>query len=78
MQKIGIVVLLLILTGCASFNLESPNGWKVEYTRFWDQELVGVSFKMDANGTVEGGLEKQVSESEKTLALLLGILQKSN
>jgi len=71
MQKGLIILFLLILTGCASFDLESPNGWKVSYSRFWDQELVGVSFNMDANGTVSGGLEKQQSESEQVLGLLL-------
>ena len=61
------LVILLLISGCATFTMESPSGWKVEYSRFWDQELNGVYFSMDKNGTVEGGMEKQKSESEKLL-----------
>lgn len=66
-----IFILLLFLASCATFTMESPSGWKVGYSRFWDQELNGVYFSMDKNGTVEGGMEKQKSESEKLLQLLL-------
>ena len=70
------LVLLILLSGCATFKLESPTGWKVKYSRFWDQELSGVYFNMDKNGTVEGGMEKQKSESDKMLELLLQNLVK--
>ena len=69
-----IVLCLILLSGCASFTLESPTGWKAKYSRFWDQELSGVNFKMDKNGTVEGGIDSQTSHQDKTIQLLLQTL----
>lgn len=69
-----LLLCLILLSGCASFVLESPTGWKASYSRFWDQELSGVSFKMDKNGTVEGGIESQTSHQDKTIQLLLQTL----
>jgi hypothetical protein len=69
-----LLVILVLLSGCATFSLESPTGWKANYYRFWDQELSGVVFKMDKNGTVEGGIESQTSHQEKTIQLLLQTL----
>ena len=74
MRKIILCLILLSLVSCASFELESPTGWKANYSRFWDQELSGVNFKMDKNGTVEGGIESQTSHQDKTIQLLLQTL----
>lgn len=76
MKKIAIYLVLISLVSCASFKLESPTGWKAEYFRFWDQELSGVNFKMDKNGTVEGGIESQTSKQDETIKLLLQALIK--
>ena len=73
-MKIILCLILLSLCACASFELESPTGWKARYSRFWDQELSGVNFKMDKNGTVEGGIESQTSHQDKTIQLLLQTL----
>jgi hypothetical protein len=70
------IVFLILLSGCATFEMKSPSGWEVKYSRFWDQELSGVYFSMDKNGTVEGGMEKQKSEQDKLLELLLQTLVK--
>ena len=75
-MKFYVLFLIILMCGCATFKLESPTGWKVEYSRFWDQELSGVYFSMDKNGTVDGGMEKQKSESDKMLELLLQNLVK--
>ena len=74
MRKIILYLILLSLAACATFKLESPTGWKAEYSRFWDQELSGVNFKIDKNGTVEGGIESQTSHQDKTIQLLLQTL----
>ena len=74
MKKIILCLILLSLAACATFKLESPTGWKAEYSRFWDQELSGVNFKMDKNGTVEGGIESQTSHQDKIIQLLLQTL----
>ena len=74
MKKITIYLVLISLVSCASFKLESPTGWKAEYSRFWDQELSGVNFKMDKNGTVEGGIQSQTSHQDETIKLLLQTL----
>ena len=69
-----ILVVLLLLCGCASFQAESPSGWKIKYYRFWDQELSNVYFDASTNGTVQGGLGSQKSESQKIVELLLQTL----
>ena len=74
MKNLIVFLILLSLTSCASFKLESPTGWKAEYSRFWDQELNGVNFKMDKNGTVEGGIQSQTSHQDETIKLLLQTL----
>ena len=73
-MKYFIIILILAVCGCASFELESPTGWKAKYSRFWDQELSGVNFEMDKNGTVKGGIESQTSHQDKTIQLLLQTL----
>ena len=70
------LLIFLVICGCASFELESPTGWKARYSRFWDQELSGVNFKMDNNGTVEGGIASQTSKQDETIKLLLQALIK--
>lgn len=73
-MKFYILFLIILMCGCASMEVQSPSGWKVKYSRFWDQELSGVNFKMDKNGTVEGGIESQTSHQDKTIQLLLQTL----
>lgn len=68
------LVLMVLLLGCATFEVTSPNGWNAKYTRFWDQELSDVYFSADANGTVEGGLGSQKTQTEQVLRLLLQTL----
>lgn len=68
------LIILILLSGCATFKLESPTGWKVEYSRFWDQELTNVFFDVNSNGTVQGGLGSQKSESQKMIELFLQTL----
>ena len=76
MRNLILYLILLSFPSCATFEVESPIGWKVKYSRFWDQELSGVNFKMDRNGTVEGGIESQTSSNDKaTLLLLQSLLQ---
>ena len=70
------LVLLILLSGCATFKLESPTGWKARYSRFWDQELSNVYFDVGTNGTVQGGIGSQKSESQKMIELLLQTLAK--
>lgn len=74
MRRLIVCLILLSLISCATFELESPTGWRAKYSRFWDQELNGVNFKMDKNGTVEGGIESQTSHQDKTIQLLLQTL----
>ena len=66
---------LLILCGCATFQVTSPTGWSAKYTRFWDQELSDVYLDIDKNGTVHAGLGSQKTEAQKTLEMLLRTLQ---
>ena len=69
-----IFVLLFLVFGCASFQLKTPTGWEMNYYRFWDQELTNVFFDVNSNGTVQGGLGSQKSESQKMLELFLQTL----
>lgn len=73
-MKYVMIFILTLLFGCASFEVTSPNGWSAKYTRFWDQELSDVYFSTDANGTVEGGLGSQKTQTEQVLRLLLQTL----
>jgi hypothetical protein len=73
-MKFYIIFLLTLLCGCASFEVHSPTGWSAKYSRFWDQELSDVYFHMDQNGTVEGGLGSQKTQTEQVLKLLLQTL----
>jgi hypothetical protein len=68
------IVFLILLSGCASFQMKTPTGWEVNYYRFWDQELSNVYFDVNTNGTVQGGLGSQKSESQKMIELLLQTL----
>ena len=68
------IVFLILLSGCATFELESPTGWKARYSRFWDQELSNVYFDVNQNGTVRGGIGSQKSESQKMIELFLQTL----
>jgi hypothetical protein len=54
--------------------MDTPSGYHVKYSRFWDQELNGVSFETNTNGTVKGGIESQTSHQDKTIQLLLQTL----
>ena len=69
-----LIVCLILLSGCASFEMDTPSGYHVKYSRFWDQELNGVSFETGTNGTVKGGIESQTSHQDKTIQLLLQTL----
>ena len=73
-MKYVMIFMLTLLFGCASFEVTSPTGWNAKYSRFWDQELSDVYFNMDANGTVEGGLGSQKTQTEQVLRLLLQTL----
>ena len=73
-MKYVMIFILTLLFGCASFEVNSPNGWNAKYSRFWDQELSDVYFVMDNNGTVEGGLGSQKTQTEQVLNLLLQTL----
>lgn len=70
-MRFFLLAILLILSACASFEVTSPTGWNAKYSRFWDQELSDVYFNIGANGTVEGGLGSQKTQSEQILKLLL-------
>lgn len=63
--------ILLILCGCATFQVTSPTGWSAKYTRFWDQELSDVYLDIDKNGTVHAGIGSQKTSTEQLLKLLL-------
>lgn len=68
------LIVFIIFCGCASFEVTSPNGWSAKYSRFWNQELNEVYFNIDSNGTVEGGLGSQKTQTEQVLKLLLQTL----
>ncbi len=58
MKYIAILLLVLLVTGCAKI---STDGTKISYSRFGSQKLEGLEFKKDANGLVELKLGKQES-----------------
>ena len=72
------VFLFSFCFGCASLRVEAPNGWKVSYFRFWDQELSNVYFDFNSNGTISSGLGSQKTDMEKTLQFLLQSLRGVN
>lgn len=74
MKKLNFIFLVFFICGCATFELESPTGWKARYSRFWDQELSNVYFDVNQNGTVQGGIGSQKSESQKMIELFLQTL----
>ena len=78
MKKLLVIVLFFFLSSCASLSVEAPNGWKVSYFRFWDQELSNVYFDFNSNGTISSGLGSQKTDVEKTLQILLQSLRGAN
>ena len=74
-MKFFLILFLSFLCGCATLTVETPQGWKIQYARFWDQELSNVYFDMETNGTVHAGLGSQKTEAQKTLEMLLHTLK---
>ena len=54
------LLVLLFITGCARVTVVKPDGTKIHYTRYGNQEIE--SFIMEADGSVL--LEKQSSDNQ--------------
>lgn len=59
MSRLIIVTFLLLICGCASLKYEHPDYGKVEYSRWWSQEIGEVSIQIDGNPPVKLFLGKQ-------------------
>lgn len=62
MNRVFIAVVILFACGCASLKYEHPDYGKVEYRRWWSQEIGEVSIQIDGNPPVSLSLSKQKAD----------------
>lgn len=62
MEKLMLLFIMCLLCGCASLKYEHPDYGKVEYRRWWSQEIGEVSISIDGNPPVALTLSKQKAE----------------
>lgn len=54
---------LLLLTGCATISMTTPDGYQASYTRWGDQQIQGFRMERDSLGVWRVVLEKQASDA---------------
>ena len=59
-----LIVATLVLQGCATISMTTPDGYTAHYTRMGDQSVQGLRFERDNLGVVRVVLEKQASEAK--------------
>lgn len=59
-----ILVSTLVLQGCATISMTTPDGYTAHYTRMGDQSVQGLRFERDNLGVIRVVLEKQASEAK--------------
>lgn len=62
MEKLMLLFIMCLLCGCASLKYEHPDYGKVEYRRWWSQEIGEVSILISGNPPVSLSLSKQKAE----------------
>jgi len=61
-KSIKLIIVVLLLSGCASLTYEHPEYGRVEYSRWWSQEIGAVEIQIDGNPPVKLSLSKQKAD----------------
>lgn len=72
-----LLILSLLLCGCLSMGIETPDGYKAHYTRLGNQNIQGLRFERDKDGIIQISLEKQNSDAKiiEAIGALVGVAQ---
>lgn len=67
------IFLLLALSGCSTVSIQTPDGYRANYTRIGSQDISGLTYSRDGQSVVLG-LDKQHTDSKtlEAVRLLLG------
>jgi len=75
MKKLMLMFSLLALCGCASLKYEHPDYGKVEYRRWWSQEIGEVTIRIDGNPPVSLSLSKQRADMPEVDAIAEAVVR---
>ena len=69
----ALVLVILLLTGCPTISISTPEGCQASYTRIGSQDISGLTYSRDGNSTLIG-MDKQHTDSRiiDAVRLLLG------
>lgn len=62
-MRTALALIFLILTGCSTIQMQTPDGYQASYTRWGDQQIQGFRMERDALGVWRVVLEKQSSDA---------------
>lgn len=64
---------IVLLSGCSTVSISTPEGYKASYTRIGSQDISGLTYSRDGNSTLIG-LDRQHTDSKTmdVIKLLLG------
>lgn len=75
MKKLILLFSACLLCGCASLKYEHPEYGRVEYRRWWSQEIGEVTIKIDGNPPVSLTLSKQKADMPEVDAIAEAVVK---
>lgn len=70
-----LIIVALLLFGCSTINIATPDGYSASYTRIGDQEISGLRFEKDNLGLTRIVLDKQASKSDVLMQALRALVE---
>ena len=72
-----LAVATLVLQGCSTLSIDTPDGYHASYTRWGDQQIQGFVLERDSLGVLRVGLQKQNTDTRilEAITALLGVVK---
>ena len=64
MKMFAVIVATLLLVGCSTISVSTPDGYRANYTRIGNQDISGLRFERGESGLYRLTLDKQSSDSD--------------
>ena len=64
LRFVSVIVATLLLAGCSTISVSTPDGYRANYTRIGNQDISGLRFERGENGLYRLTLDKQNSDSD--------------
>ena len=74
-KSIKLIIVCVLLTGCALLKYEHPDYGNIEYRRWWSQEIGEVTIRIDGNPPVSLILSKQKAEMPEVDAIAEAVVK---